>query len=69
MNRTYYFVAGLTALLLVVLLQAVGIIKQSAAEMPSPSVAASNAVTPAPGPDPVSVAIEDLASWPLAATR
>ena len=65
MNRTYFFAGGLAALLLVVLAQSVGIGGQSAADTPSPSAAAN----PAPVPDAVSLAIEDLAAWPIAANR
>jgi hypothetical protein len=69
MNRTYYFVGGLAALMFVVLVQSVGVINQPAASVPSQSVAANPTITPAPVPDAGSVAIEDLASWPIAATR
>ena len=61
MNRTYFLAGGLAALLLVVLAQSVGIGGQSAAANP--------ATTPAPVPDAVSLAIEDLAAWPIAANR
>ena len=69
MNRTYFFAGGLAALLLVVLAQSVGIGGQSAADTPSPSAAANPATAPAPVPDAVSLAIEDLAAWPIAANR
>lgn len=69
MKRTYYFIGGLAALMFVVLAQSNGIIKPSAAGMPSQSVAATPPITPTPVPDVVSGAIDDLASWPIAATR
>jgi len=67
MNRTYYFVGGLAALLFVVLVQFVDIIDESAADMPSPSIAANSSNTPVP--DPLAAAIDDLAAWPIAAGR
>lgn len=69
MKRTYYFIGGLAALMFVVLVQSNGIINLSAAGMPSQSVAANPATTPTPVPDFDSGAIDDLASWPIAATR
>lgn len=67
MNRTCYFVGGLAALLFVALVQSVGIVNESTADMRSPSVAANSSTTPVP--DPVSAAIDDLAAWPIAASR
>ena len=67
MNRSSFFVGGLAAVMFVVLLLFVGIIKQSAAGTPSPSAAANHTITPAP--DAASMAIDDLAAWPVAGTR
>jgi len=69
MKRIYYFVGGLAALMFVVLVQSNGIIKPSAAGMPLQSVAANPTTTPTPVTDVVSRAIDDQASWPIAATR
>lgn len=69
MKRTYYSVGGLAALMFVVLVQSSGIIKPSAAGMPSQSVAAHPKDISTPVPDAVSRAIDDLASWPISATR
>jgi hypothetical protein len=69
MNRSHYLVGGLAALMLIVLVQSVGLIKQSAADVPSPSVAANPAIAPTPVSDAYSTTIDDLASWPIAATR
>jgi hypothetical protein len=67
MKRSYYYTGGLAALMFVVLVQSNGIIKTSAAGMPSQSVAAHPLT--APVPDAVSGALDELASWPIAATR
>ena len=67
MNRTYYIVGGLAALLFVVLVQSVGITKEPAAGMPSPSVAANSSTDPVR--DAVSAAIDDLAAYPIAHSR
>ncbi len=69
MNRTSFVVGGLAAVMFAVLVLFVGIIKQSAAGMPSPSVAANRTITSTPAPDAASMAIDDLAAWPVAGTR
>ena len=69
MNRFSYFVGGLAALILVVLALFVSNIKQSAAGIPSPSVAANPTRSPTPAADSASVAIDELAAWPVAATK
>lgn len=69
MNRFSYFVGGLAALILVVLALFVSNIKQSTAGIPSPSVAANPTSSPTPAADSASVAIDDLAAWPVAGTR
>jgi hypothetical protein len=69
MNRISYFVGGLAALILVVLTLFVSNIKHSAAGMPSPSVAANPTSTSTPAADAASMAIDDLAAWPVAGTR
>lgn len=69
MKRTYYFIGGLAALMFLVLVQSNGIVKPSAAGMPSQTVAANPTTNFTPVPDTAAGAIEDLASWPIAATR
>jgi hypothetical protein len=67
MNRTYYVVGGLAALLFVFVVQAIGVIKSPTVSVGSQPVAASPASTAAP--DATLVAIDDLAAWPAAAGR
>lgn len=67
MNRSFYVVGGLAALLFVFVVQAIGVIKPLTVSVGSQPVAASPASTAAP--DVISVAIEDLAAWPAAAGR
>lgn len=69
MNRTHYFAGGLAALLFVVLVQSVGTTEESGADVPSPPVAANSSAAATPVPDPVAAAIDDLAAWPIAASR
>jgi hypothetical protein len=66
MNRTYYVVGGLAALLFVFVVQSIGVIKPPTVSVGSQPVAASPASTAAP--DAIS-AIDDLAAWPAAAGR
>jgi hypothetical protein len=67
MNRTYYVVGGLAALMFVVVVPAIGVHKHPAASVLSQPVAVSPASTAAP--DAISAAIDDLAAWPAAAGR
>lgn len=69
MKRAHYIVGGLAALMFALLIQSNGGISSSVAGMPSQSVATTPIAAPTPVPDVTSEAIDDLASWPIAATR
>lgn len=67
MTRTTFFSLGVfTAIGLMVLLQNVEAVRRYPASTEMP--AAAPVVVAVPG-DPVATAIEDLAAWPIAATR
>lgn len=65
MNRAFYFVGGVVALIFVFFVQSVGVARQPGARVSSQPVAPN----PAAAPDATSAAIDALAAWPAAAGR